>query len=369
MHCRVLLRSVNTDLSEIALSELAAEEDEEITAPVAVAEAAAWEFGGALALPEEEVTAEQLDSAEALYLRDVRRYTLLTAEEEVVLAETREIGEAAAERLRTLPADDVQRAELEPLALAGAAARRRLIECNLRLVVSVARKYAGRGLPLLDLIQEGNIGLDRAVTKYDPRTGYRFSTYAYWWIRQAVSRSLADHGRVIRLPVHVVERLTAMARVARELEQETGRRPTPVDVAERLGVPLAQVEEAWRVSRATLSIEKPLGLAGEADDLTIGDALAADSDTGPETVVSRTLLVDELEEVLQSLTLRERAVLRLRFGLGRGVADKETGPAYTLAEIGEELGMSRERVRQIESEALAKLRSPRSLRRLQDFLN
>jgi RNA polymerase primary sigma factor len=357
---------LNADLSELALNKLVAEEEEEVSLSLPVTEETAWEYGAEL--PEVEVTPEQLDSAEALYMRDIRRYNLLTAEEEVTLAETREVGEAAAERLRGLPHDNPRRTELEPLARAGAAARRRLIECNLRLVVSVARKYAGRGMPLLDLVQEGNIGLDRAVSKYDPRTGYRFSTYAYWWIRQAVSRALADQGRVIRLPVHVVERLTAIARVSRELEQQEGRRPTPFEVADRLGIPQLQVEEALRASRATLSLEKPLGLDGDSDDLTLGDALADDLSLAPEALASRTLLVNELENVLQALTPREQVVLKLRFGLGKGEADKETGPAYTLAEIGEELGMSRERVRQIEAEALTKLRASPELRKLQSFL-
>jgi RNA polymerase primary sigma factor len=358
---------LDTNLSEIALSKIVAEEEEEVSLTVPVTDSTAWEYGAEL--PEiPEVTPEQLDSAEALYMRDIRRYNLLTASEEVILAETREMGEAASERLRVMSPRDARRDELEPLASAGMAARRRLIECNLRLVVSVARKYSGRGMPLLDLVQEGNIGLDRAVTKYDPRTGYRFSTYAYWWIRQAVSRALADQGRVIRLPVHVVERLTAIARVTRELEQLEGRRPSPAQVAEKLGIPQAQVEEALRASRATLSIEKPLGLDGDSDDLTLGDALADDVALAPEAMASRTLLVDELERVLSSLTPREQVVLKLRFGLGKGEADKETGPAYTLAEIGEELGMSRERVRQIEAEALAKLRESPALKRLQAYL-
>jgi RNA polymerase primary sigma factor len=357
---------LNSDLSELALNKLVASDEEEVALSLPVTEETAWEYGAEL--PEVEVTPEQLDSAEALYMRDIRRYNLLTAEEEVSLAETREVGEAAAEKLRGLPPDHLRRGELEPLARAGAAARRRLIECNLRLVVSVARKYAGRGMPLLDLVQEGNIGLDRAVSKYDPRTGYRFSTYAYWWIRQAVSRALADQGRVIRLPVHVVERLTAIARVSRELEQQEGRRPTPAEVAERLGIPQVQVEEALRASRATLSLEKPLGLDGDSDDLTLGDALADDLSLAPDALASRTLLVDELERVLHGLSAREQVVLKLRFGLGKGEADKETGPAYTLAEIGEELGMSRERVRQIEAEALAKLRNSVELRKLQSYL-
>jgi RNA polymerase primary sigma factor len=363
---------LDTNLSEIALSKIVAEDEEEsalVVKEAGISQETAWEYGVQLPDAPLEVTAEQLDSAEALYMRDIRRYNLLTAQEEVVLAETREVGEAAAERLRHLSPRDLRRFELEPLARAGAAARRRLIECNLRLVVSVARKYSGRGMPLLDLVQEGNIGLDRAVTKYDPRTGYRFSTYAYWWIRQAVSRALADQGRVIRLPVHVVERLTAIARVSREFEQEMGRRPTPAEVAAKLGIPLPQVEEALRASRATLSLEKPLGLDGDSDDLTLGDALSDDILLAPEAMAQRTLLVDELERVLAALTPREQVVLKLRFGLGRGDADRETGPAYTLAEIGDELGMSRERVRQIESEALQKLRESPALKRLQSYLD
>ncbi len=341
--------------------------DEEDTSLVSlVTENEAWEYGAEL--PEIEVTPEQLDSAEALYMRDIRRYNLLTAQEEVDLAEKREDGEYASERLKGVKSGDPERVSLERRAREGAGARRRLIECNLRLVVSVARKYAGRGMPLLDLVQEGNIGLDRAVTKYDPRTGYRFSTYAYWWIRQAVSRALADQGRVIRLPVHVVERLTAIARVSRELEQSLGRRPNPIEVAEKLGIPVLQVEEALRASRVTLSLEKPLGIDGDSDDLTLGDALADDLSLAPDALASRKLLVDELERVLQSLTPREQTVLKLRFGLGKGEADKETGPAYTLAEIGDLLTMSRERVRQIEAEALAKLRLSPELRKLQSFL-
>ena len=360
---------MDANLSEIALSKIVAEEEEEGGLAVAVSQEVAWEYGVLLPEAPPDVTPEQLDSAEALYMRDIRRYNLLTAQEEVILAETREVGEAAGERLRHMAPRDSRRAELEPLARAGEAARRRLIECNLRLVVSVARKYAGRGMPLLDLVQEGNIGLDRAVTKYDPRTGYRFSTYAYWWIRQAVSRALADQGRVIRLPVHVVERLTAIARVSREFEQESGRRPSPAEVSAKLGIAQAQIEEALRASRATLSLEKPLGLDADSDDLTLGDALADDLLLAPEAMAQRTLLVNELECVLAALTPREQVVLKLRFGLGKGEADKETGPAYTLAEIGDELGMSRERVRQIESEALAKLRESPALRRLQTYLD
>jgi RNA polymerase primary sigma factor len=355
---------------QIALHPLDQEETQLIPQPVT--QEMAWEYGLDMRdIPDQSeptLTAEELDSAEALYMRDIRRYNLLTPAEEVALAETREVGEAAASRLRLLPRKDARRAELEPLARAGAAARRRMIECNLRLVVSVARKYSGRGMPLLDLVQEGSLGLDRAVTKYDPRTGYRFSTYAFWWIRQAVSRSLADQARVIRLPVHVVERLTAMARVARQFEQQHSRRPTPAEVAEVLGLPEQQVQDALNASRFTLSLDQPV-LGGDHDDLTIGDAVSDDATRSPDALATQSVLVGELERAMATLTARERLVLRRRFGLGTGIAD--TGgeePAASLAEIADELDMSRERVRQIEAEALQKLRHCPEILTLRTYL-
>ena len=202
---------MNSDLSELALNKLVAEEEEEVALSLPVTEETAWEYGAEL--PEVEVTPEQLDSAEALYMRDIRRYNLLTAEQEVELAETREAGEALEDRLRRMQLDDPARPDVERRVREGKAARRRLIECNLRLVVSVARKYAGRGMPLLDLVQEGNVGLDRAVSKYDPRTGYRFSTYAYWWIRQAVTRAIAVNRSMTWTGIRITRPLSARDRL------------------------------------------------------------------------------------------------------------------------------------------------------------
>ena len=295
--------------------------------------------------------------AGAMYLREIAHHELLTAQEEVSLAQRLEAGKAALRELAT--ADETLDAELaasssSSTAEDGERARRRLIECNLRLVVSVARRYLGRGLSFLDLVQEGNIGLQIGVEKYDWRRGFRFSTYVYWWIRQAVTRAIADQSRTIRLPVHVTEFLTKIARAERELAAELGREPTVDEVAQYLDIDPERINEARRAARMPLSLETPLGEDGE---LTRGDLIGDDTAAEAARESSEASdLSERLESALDELHPRERQVLRLRFGLDRG-------HERTLGEVGEELGVSRERIRQIEAEALAKLRRMPRLRR------
>jgi RNA polymerase primary sigma factor len=287
------------------------------------------------------------DSAAALYLREISRTPLLTAEEEVQLAKQLEGGKAAQHQLEQGTADPAARAELEQAVRLGDLARKRLIESNLRLVVSVARKYMGRGLLFLDLAQEGNIGLQRAVDKYDWRRGFRFSTYAYWWIRQAVSRAVADQARTIRLPVHVIEQLTRQYNTARDLHQELGREPTAEEIAARLGVEPEKIREAFRAAKIPISLETPVG---EEDESTVADFVSDAGALTPAEEAEETVLAQTLDRALaQHLSAREATVLRLRFGL-------TDGQPRTLGEIAEELGISRERVRQIEAESLHKLR-------------
>jgi RNA polymerase primary sigma factor len=300
-------------------------------------------------------------SAAALYLREVARNPLLTPQEEIDFAQRNEKGREAREELRnaddTMPAD--RRVELERVAVDGAWTRRRLVECNLRLVVSVARKYIGRGLPFLDLVQEGNLGLDRAVDKYDWRKGFRFSTYAYWWIRQSVSRAVAEQARTIRLPVHVGEFLSSIARAQRELASRLGREPSLSEVAEYLELPVSRVEETLRAAKLPISLETPVGEDGET---SVGDLVPDMEATDLQAAAERSDLARRLDDALgAALTEREQAVLRLRFGLGGG-------EAQALGDIGQEHGISRERVRQIEAEALRKLRRTDIRARLAEYL-
>jgi RNA polymerase primary sigma factor len=314
-------------------------------------------------------------SAAALYLREVARNPLLTPQEEIDFAQRNEHGRAAREELHAADApilDDAdpdapvrepltleRRLELEKIVADGAWTRRRLVECNLRLVVSVARKYIGRGLPFLDLVQEGNLGLDRAVDKYDWRKGFRFSTYAYWWIRQSVSRAVAEQARTIRLPVHVGEFLSGIARAQRELASRLGREPSLVEVAEYLELPVARVEETLRAAKLPISLETPVGEDGET---SVGDLVPDQEATDLQAAAERSDLARRLDDALgAALTEREQAVLRLRFGLGGG-------EAQALGDIGQELGISRERVRQIEAEALRKLRRTDIRSRLAEYL-
>ncbi len=267
-----------------------------------------------------------------MYLKEIGNVPLLSTEEEVALAQRVEAGDESA--------------------------KKQLIEANLRLVVSIAKKYVGRGMPFLDLIQEGNMGLMKAVDKFDYSKGFKFSTYATWWIRQAITRGIADTGRTIRVPVHMVETINKTLRMTRTLLQELGREPTPEEVADRLGVPVARVREVLKISRDPVSLDTPIG---EEDDSHLGDFIEDDSALSPADSAAFSMLREELSTALESLTDRERQVVQLRFGL-------IDGRARTLEEVGKEFNVTRERIRQIEAKALRKLRHPSRSKRLRDFL-
>jgi RNA polymerase primary sigma factor len=301
---------------------------------------------------------ESFGEALPLYLQEIGRVPLLTGPAEVELAMAIEAGILAVEQLADGSArTDAAREALEDAVDRGILARRRLVESNLRLVVSVARRYMNRGIPLGDLIQEGNIGLMRAVEKFDYRRGFKFSTYATWWIRQAVSRALADHSRTIRVPVHMVETINKYVRVSSALQQELGREPTTDEIAAVLELPAERVREIIRILPQPISLENPVG---DEQDATLADFVVDENAVDMDEAASRAMLRVQVEAVLNTLSPRERRVVELRFGL-------EGDRLYTLSEIGAELGVTRERIRQIETKALRKLRHPSRSRRLLDF--
>ncbi len=307
-----------------------------------------------------DLSAIDIDDSISLYLKEIGRIPLLTAEQEVSLAKRMEAGRNSKRRLsRDTKLNGEEREELVSLIKDGQAAQEHLIKANSRLVVSVAKKYVGRGVPFLDLIQEGNIGLIRAVKKFDYRRGYKFSTYATWWIRQAVTRAIADQGRTIRVPVHMYEQINRLARVSRQLVQELGRDPTVDEIAEELGVSPKKVERTIKVSQRPLSLEMPVG---EEDDSFLGDFIEDSDAPSPTDQASQQLLRDQIEDIFVSLTPREVRILQLRFGLVDGYS-------YTLEEVGKKFGVTRERIRQIEAQALGRLRHPSRSRKLRDFLS
>ena len=291
---------------------------------------------------EEEVEVEKIDLSVPdgvsiedpvrMYLKEIGKVPLLSAEEEIELAKRMELGDQEA--------------------------KKRLAEANLRLVVSIAKRYVGRGMLFLDLIQEGNLGLIKAVEKFDYRKGYKFSTYATWWIRQAITRAIADQARTIRIPVHMVETINKLIRVSRQLLQELGREPTPEEIAKEMDMPVERVREILKISQEPVSLETPIG---EEEDSHLGDFIQDDNVPVPANAAAFTLLKEQLEEVLGTLTEREQKVLILRFGL-------EDGRARTLEEVGKEFNVTRERIRQIEAKALRKLRHPSRSRKLKDYL-
>ena len=290
-----------------------------------------------------------LDDPVRMYLREIGRVPLLTAEEEVKLAQRMERGKA--ELLKPSP----NRRYIED----GEEAQRRLTEANLRLVVSVAKKYIGRGMNLLDLIQEGNIGLIRAVEKFDYTKGYKFSTYATWWIRQAITRAIADQARTIRIPVHMVETINRLIRISRRLLQDLGREPTSEEIAVQMEISPEKVREIIKISQEPVSLETPIG---EEDDSHLGDFIEDHGALAPADAASHQLLREQVKDALNGLTQREQEVLRLRFGL-------DDGRSRTLEEVGKEFRVTRERIRQIEAKALRKLRHPSRSRRLKDYLD
>ena len=280
-------------------------------------------------------TACSSDDPVRLYLKEIGKYPLLTTEEEIALA--KQIAEGTPEEQ--------------------AAAKKKLSEANLRLVVSIAKRYVGRGMQFLDLIQEGNLGLIKAAEKFDYTKGYKFSTYATWWVRQAITRAIADQARTIRIPVHMVETINKLIRVNRQLAQELGRDPTPAEIAKEMGISESKVREIIKIAQEPVSLETPIG---EEEDSHLGDFIEDENAPAPAEVASNAMMREQLQEVLHTLTPREEKVIRLRFGL-------EDGQAHTLEEVGKEFNVTRERIRQIEAKALRKIRHPGRSKKLRDY--
>ena len=326
-------------------------------------------------IPEEEIVDPNtlvdsfgIDDPVRMYLKEIGKVNLLTPDEEIQLAQDMGAGDAAREQLAEIEkarknGEEVSLAqeeeELKRAIRKGEAAKQRLAEANLRLVVSIAKRYVGRGMLFLDLIQEGNLGLIKAVEKFDYTKGYKFSTYATWWIRQAITRAIADQARTIRIPVHMVETINKVIRVSRQLLQELGHDPTPEEISEEMNMPVDKVREILKIAQEPVSLETPIG---EEEDSHLGDFIPDEDASEPSEAASYTLLKEQLIDVLDTLTPREEKVLKLRFGL-------EDGRTRTLEEVGKEFNVTRERIRQIEAKALRKLRHPSRSKKLKDFLN
>ena len=322
-------------------------------------------------IPEEEIVdpntlvdAFSIDDPVRMYLKEIGKVNLLTPEQEIDLAQKMGAGNLAKEQLEELEKSGEAipqevREELNKAIKAGERAKQQLAEANLRLVVSIAKRYVGRGMLFLDLIQEGNLGLIKAVEKFDYTKGYKFSTYATWWIRQAITRAIADQARTIRIPVHMVETINKVIRVNRQLLQELGHDPTPEETAAEMNMPVEKVREILKIAQEPVSLETPIG---EEEDSHLGDFIPDEDASEPSEAASFTLLKEQLVDVLSTLTPREEKVLKLRFGI-------EDGRTRTLEEVGKEFNVTRERIRQIEAKALRKLRHPSRSKKLKDFLN
>ena len=314
--------------------------------------------------PNELVDSFSIDDPVRMYLKEIGKVPLLSADEEIALATEMTNGNVAGERLAQLEEtgetlSDAERAALTAAVKKGEASKQKLAEANLRLVVSIAKRYVGRGMLFLDLIQEGNLGLIKAVEKFDYTKGYKFSTYATWWIRQAITRAIADQARTIRIPVHMVETINKVIRVSRQLLQELGHDPSPEEISAEMGMPVDKVREILKIAQEPVSLETPIG---EEEDSHLGDFIPDEGASEPSEAASFTLLQEQLVDVLSTLTPREEKVLKLRFGI-------VDGRPRTLEEVGREFNVTRERIRQIEAKALRKLRHPSRSKKLKDFLN